>query len=269
MSICSDYLHCNPENQQEYARDSALVFQKCNDCGIIWRSPDSVDITKNYDEFYFESKNYEKNRTHKIKKSGWLITLASRFNRNLTDMLEVGCSVGNTLEAARQLGIGHLGTDISQFAIDYCSSRGLNARKTTMEQLLEEGFKFDLVFMQHVLEHFPDPFDVLLKCNRLLRVNGLILILVPNSLYKRASRGRGGHRFYSMMGVGSEHFVYFNYQNLNKVLTVTGFEIKQNNYPLFLRGNDSAWFFLNRLFRRGLSFFRVDQEILIIARKSG
>ncbi len=267
MSVCSNYFHCNPEKQEEYARDGDLVYHKCLNCGLIWRLPSSFGITKKYDASYFKSKNYSKNRNHKTEKSTWLINIARKFNPQISNLLEVGCSIGNTLEAARNLGINHLGIDISPFAVDFCRKYQLNAETASLEELIQREQNFDLIFMQHVLEHFPDPFETLKQCHELLGKEGLILILVPNSLFRRAEKGRGNHRFYSIRGVGSEHFVYFNYETLSKVLDFTGFEVVQKNYPVSVNGHDSVVFYANRQYRRNLSHFNGDQEILIIARR--
>lgn len=267
MLKCHEYLSCNPQNQTLYAKDEDLIFIKCEDCGIIWRSPESMDIQKKYDEHYFDSKKYSKRRKHKIKKSGWLIQMALEFNPELKNLLEVGCSVGNTLEAARNKNIGHLGIDISQYAVEYCKKKGLNAKQLTLEDLQKKDERFQLIFMQHVLEHFPDPFHTLKRCHQLLEEDGLIIILVPNADYRNAAKKRANHRFYNKNGVGTEHYAYFQYPSLSRVLRKNHFRILQKNYPLFMRSSRSVFFFLNRLFRKSLSLFHLDQEILIIAQK--
>jgi 2-polyprenyl-3-methyl-5-hydroxy-6-metoxy-1,4-benzoquinol methylase len=218
MLYCTKYLGCNPENQFIYSTDQNLKFIKCSDCGLIWRGTESMNFQKEYDKNYFASKNYTKNKKHKIKKSEWLIRIAQNLHPKIETLFEVGSSIGNTLQAAKNLNLNHLGIDVSDFAVNYCKENGLNAEKLTIEQVMDSGKRFDLIFMQHVLEHFPNPFETLSYCNQLLNEDGLILILVPNSNYKRAHKKREKHRFYSRQGVGSEHFVYFNYDSISKVL---------------------------------------------------
>jgi len=226
-----------------------------------------MNLQKEYDKNYFTSKNYTKNKAHKIKKSEWLIRIAQNHHPKIESLFEVGCSIGNTLQAAKNLNMNHLGTDVSDFAVNYCQENGLNAEKLTIEQVIDSGKRFDLIFMQHVLEHFPNPFETLTLCHQLLNKDGLILILVPNSEYKRSHAKREKHRFYSRQGVGTEHFVYFNYASISKVLAKTNFEVIQQNYPLFLKKYDNPEFFLNRFFRKNLSLWGGDQEIFLIAKK--
>lgn len=266
MSLCSIYFGCAPEHQELYSKDDDLTYHECLDCGIIWRDEESYDLELPYNQQYFESKNYEVNREHKIEKSGWLLDIAIDNNPKLHSLLEVGCSLGNTLEAASRKGLDHLGIDVSSFAVRYCQDRGLNASTETLQELVGKEEIFDLIFMQHVLEHFKDPFTILKQCNELLAPGGMVLILIPNSNYHSAKRQRNGHRFYSKKGVGIEHFVYFNYHNLSRVLASCGFKTVQSNYPFWV--NDSSLkFFLNRIGRRMLSTFNWDQELVILAEK--
>jgi predicted SAM-dependent methyltransferase len=193
--------------------------------------------------------------------------MALQFFPAAGSLLEIGCSVGNTLEAARLRKLSHLGTDVSQYAVEYCRSCGLNAEVRSLESLVDEQQQFDIVYMQHVLEHFRDPFQTIHHCYQLLNPGGVLIIIVPNSEYSRAEKQRGRHRFYSMKGVGPEHYVYFNYRSLEKVLEHEGFEVVQKNYPIRLKTNHSLSFFLNRIFRRSLRLFGADQEIVVLARK--
>lgn len=267
MHKCQVQLGCSGKNIYPYSRDGELKYNACGDCGLIWRSNDSMHLSKSYEQVYFDSKKYNKKRKHKVAKSGWLIDLTRTKHSFLNSMLEFGCSIGYTLEAARNRNIEHLGIDISKYAVETCKSLGLNAQVASFDNLLQVGKKYDLIFMQHVLEHFQDPFETLNDCYNLLEDEGVILILVPNSKYLRAEKKRSAHRFYSMKGVGAEHYVYFNYTNLQKVLQATGFEVIQKNYPVFITKYFSLEFFLNRVFRRLLTVFNSDQEILVIARK--
>ena len=268
MSLCSGFLGCNTNHTVLYSRDDDLSYHECRDCGIIWRDEKSFHLEKAYDQQYFDSKKYQKNRQHKIEKSGWLLDMARNFRPGLSSMLEIGCSLGNTLEAAQAREIDHLGIDISAYAIDYCRSKGLNASSKSLDQLIVEGHGYQVIFMQHVLEHFENPFQVLHQCHRLLDEQGLLIILIPNSQYRRSQKLRERHKFYSKRGVGLEHFVYFNYHNLERVLNSTGFEMVQRNYPLGVLKHDHLKFYFNRLVRRMLSMFRLDQELVVIAQKN-
>jgi 2-polyprenyl-3-methyl-5-hydroxy-6-metoxy-1,4-benzoquinol methylase len=225
-------------------------------------------VNLSYTSEYFSDKHYIKNRNHKIKKSGWLLDIALNFHPGINNLLEVGCSVGNTLEAAKLRKIDGFGIDISPFAVKYCREHRLNAENKTLEDLCSEGRQFDLICMQHVLEHFVNPFEVLGSCHKLLNKDGILLVMVPNSRFGPSVRKREKHFFYSMNGVGAEHFVYFDYFNLTHVLVSCRFDVVQKNYPVMIKGMNSPEFLLNRIGRRNLSLFNADQELLVVARKN-
>jgi 2-polyprenyl-3-methyl-5-hydroxy-6-metoxy-1,4-benzoquinol methylase len=227
-----------------------------------------LTVGLSYTSEYFSHKNYLKNRDHKIKKSGWLLDIALHFHPGIKNLLEVGCSVGNTLEAAKLRNIEGFGIDISPFAIKYCREHQLNAENKTLDELWSEGRQFDLIYMQHVLEHFVNPFEVLESCHKLLRKDGLLLVIVPNSRFNPSVRKREKHPFYSLNGVGAEHFVYFDYYNLTRVLVSCRFEVVQKNYPVMIKGMNSPEFLLNRIGRKSLSLFNADQELLLVASKN-
>lgn len=251
-----------------YSNSNGLKFILCTDCRLIWRSPESMEFHSHYSKNYVDSKNYLRNRSHKINKANWLLKIALYHQPQIRSLLEIGSSVGSTLEAARNLGFDHLGIDINDYAVSYCQNAGLHSRNITLDVLIVERQRFDIIFMQHVLEHFPNPFEVLSTCRELLNTGGLLEILVPNANYGPAARKREKHRFYSTKGVGPEHYVYFNYATLSRMLKLLGFKIIQKNYPLCVPGLFRIMPCLNKLFRRVLSIFHHDQEILIIAQKT-
>ena len=267
MALCRNYLGCAPDHLRKYAQDQRLVYNQCQDCGIIWRDEASFDLEQPYDQHYFDSKNYQKNRAHKVAKSGWLLDLARHFNPQISRLLEIGCSLGNTLEAAKKRNLWHLGIDVSEFAVEYCRQHQLNASNESLPELIQQQQQYDLILMQHVLEHFKDPFEVLSQCHQLLTAKGMVLILIPNADYGRAKRLRERHKFYSRAGVGIEHYVYFNYQNLPLALQACGFKVITKNYPLKLLKYDSFTFLCNRWGRRFLSLMGADQELVVLAQK--
>ena len=104
MYKCQEQLGCTGEHIKPYSKDGILKYDVCDDCGLIWRSADSMHLTKSYEQVYFDSKQYGKKRKHKVKKSGWLIDLAKAKHSHLKSLLEVGCSIGYTLETAKNTG---------------------------------------------------------------------------------------------------------------------------------------------------------------------
>jgi len=100
--------------------------------------------------------------------------------------LDVGCSTGFVVEAARDKGWEAIGIDLNPSAIEFGRSRGLDLRTVALE---EAGFAprtFDAVSLFDVLEHLLDPARTLRACTNLLAPGGILFLYVPN--FDSASR---------------------------------------------------------------------------------
>jgi len=111
--------------------------------------------------------------------------------------LDVGCSTGFVVEAARDKGWEAIGIDLNPSAIEFGRTRGLDLRTVALE---EAGFApgaFDAVSLFDVLEHLLDPRRTLRACADLLAPGGILFLYVPN--FDSASR--------LLMGVNA-HFIW-------------------------------------------------------------
>ena len=99
---------------------------------------------------------------------------ASRF-------LDVGCGAGILLQEMMDAGWTGTGLDISDSAI--AEARASLPAATLFVGTLESTpltGPYDLITMQHVLEHVPRPLECLRKCFDLLAPGGILLIAIPN-----------------------------------------------------------------------------------------
>jgi 2-polyprenyl-3-methyl-5-hydroxy-6-metoxy-1,4-benzoquinol methylase len=100
--------------------------------------------------------------------------------------LDVGCSTGFVVEAARNNGWQAVGLDLNPSAVEFGRSRGLDLRTATLEAAGFAPGSFDAVSLFDVLEHLLDPVRTLRACVDLLAPGGLLFLYVPN--YDSASR---------------------------------------------------------------------------------
>src|SRR5688572_25475287 len=82
--------------------------------------------------------------------------------------LDVGCSTGFVVEAARAAGWDATGIDLNPSAIEFGRTRGLDLRAVALEDGGFEAGRFDAVSLFDVLEHLIDPVPTLRACVRLL-----------------------------------------------------------------------------------------------------
>lgn len=95
--------------------------------------------------------------------------------------LDVGCGSGASVRAAADLGWSAVGLDLDpQLIAEGREGLGVDIRCTS---ILESGLPdaaFDLIKLRDVMEHLPDPYEVLVEIRRLLAPGGLALLVTPN-----------------------------------------------------------------------------------------
>lgn len=95
-------------------------------------------------------------------------------------LLDIGCGNGAYLLQMRALGWEVAGIDIDEQAIAACRARGLPVFLGTLEECRFPDESFDVVTMNHVIEHVPDPLRLLRECRRVLSPGGYLALVTPN-----------------------------------------------------------------------------------------
>jgi len=145
----------------------------------VYRSPEYQEIVR---DLGISSHEYRVQRFGRER----VDILARHLSAARPRMLDVGCSTGFVVEAARDRGWDAVGLDLNPSAIEYGKSRGLDVRNVALEDAGFEPDSFDAVCLFDVLEHLIDPARTLRACVRLLRREGILFLYVPN--YDSASR---------------------------------------------------------------------------------
>jgi 2-polyprenyl-3-methyl-5-hydroxy-6-metoxy-1,4-benzoquinol methylase len=98
-------------------------------------------------------------------------------------MLDIGCGTGGLIRTFSALAPGWrlAGHDLdSRHRESVLRIRGVERYYTGPVADIRD--RFDLITMQHVLEHIPDPVDLLRHVRELLNPGGLLFVQVPNAL---------------------------------------------------------------------------------------
>lgn len=96
-------------------------------------------------------------------------------------LLDVGCGDGKFLYSMQQKGWIVDGIDFDSKAIQSAKIRyGLDLRHGDLTQAALPGSTFDVVTMSHVVEHLPEPAQVLAEIRRLLKPAGRLILTTPN-----------------------------------------------------------------------------------------
>lgn len=96
-------------------------------------------------------------------------------------LLDVGCGNGVFLAKMRELGWSVVGVEPDSDAARIARERfGLTVFEGTLSEVQLPDGTADVVTMHHVIEHVPDPVEVLAECRRILNPGGLITVVTPN-----------------------------------------------------------------------------------------
>jgi SAM-dependent methyltransferase len=208
---------------------------------------DSDSLYENdYHDEYFRRLG-SKTVTAKIRLGAASGYLQNRHPRSL----DVGCSVGASVKAAKELGWNPSGVDISQSAVKFCRDQGFDCQKIEGVKLPFEDATFDLLTNWHVIEHVLDVTETLREWRRVLKPDGIMMLETPNSRFLKARLM--GPRYKKFWPKG--HLYTFDRKNLSSILERVGFEVLPNRlvggpfalppyltaYALAYRGYREVW----------------------------
>ena len=84
-------------------------------------------------------------------------------------------------DSYRTLGWETRGVEINPSAVEAARARGLDVAQGTIEDIAPPPGGFDLVLLNHVLEHVTDPLRVLRRARLLLAPAGRVRVVTPNA----------------------------------------------------------------------------------------
>jgi 2-polyprenyl-3-methyl-5-hydroxy-6-metoxy-1,4-benzoquinol methylase len=211
------------------ANTAAFQFEKFGysyfgcPCGFVflWPRPSEGELQqlyKKHGEEYWTSErmlNFAFSPTKSKREMRFVRRFASRGT-----LLDIGCSTGSFVKAAREGGFDAEGVDISAPAVQ-CGQR-LGLPLYALDILREStGKQYDIITLWATLEHLPDPVQHLLRARELLKAGGLLFVSVPN--YSGISQRILGKwdRY-----VGSDHLNYFRPKILRRAVERAGLTFK-------------------------------------------
>lgn len=182
--------------------------------------PDRRDI----DQIVQESQKYTNDQLQKEaffrRRATELMDLLESEKPGRGSLLDVGCAIGTELVVAAERGWQPLGIELSQTARELAVKQGLDVMAEPLERCSLPSASFDVVTLNHVLEHQPEPREFLYEVARVLRPDGKLFVSVPNVqtwLYY-IKRDRYSWTFQP------DHFLHFSVPTLQLTLRTAGFQ---------------------------------------------
>jgi 2-polyprenyl-3-methyl-5-hydroxy-6-metoxy-1,4-benzoquinol methylase len=230
-------------------------------CGLFWMDPMPVleDLPKAYASYYthgapdktryrrLRELYYEVKKAHlasalgyKSESVNWLARWLSKLllvfpERRLgiehdvlflaaqpgARLLDIGCGSGERLEKLQGLGWTVRGIDFDEKVVGMAKARGLDVTCGTIPGTWFPPDTFDVITMSHLIEHVPDPIELLKECHRILKPGGKVVLTTPNA-------SCWGHRLFRKSWRGLEpprHLHIFSPSSIQQTLRRAGFEL--------------------------------------------
>lgn len=141
-------------------------------------------------------------------------------------ILDIGSGTGHFLLHGKQRGWNTIGVEPSTKAAEHSRNLGLNIVETMMTRETVSQFDpVDVVHMSEVLEHLPNPEEMIQWAQQLLKPGGLICVLVPNDYNPLQKALQTALDFAPWWVAPPHHLNYFNFDSLRNLLQRNGFEI--------------------------------------------
>ncbi len=211
--------HFTPDHVKAYR------MVKCGQCGHIYCSPLPINLFEKYVEI--EDAEYLKGEAQRIATAEKVLKTL-RHHKSEGRLLDVGCSTGDFLRAAKQYYEVE-GIELSAWAAAIARARGLAIHEMPLSEFPADG-RFDVVTLWGVIEHLENPGREITQIHRLLRDNGILCIWTGNinSLTARIF----GEKWWYFMG---QHIQYFSDATLDLLLKRCGFSrVTITSYPYVL-----------------------------------
>ena len=226
-----EHVNCDLCNSNE----TTLLFTKddykhvkCNSCGLIYVNPRLRYSKDNLDSFYASDEDPEGliksllHRAYSARRQKIFCAELKKMEgyRESNRILDIGCSFGGFLYAAKNLGweakgieavydVGKHGKELYDLDIFF----------GTLEEAKLEPASFDVIRLNNIIEHIPLPSQFLADVSKLLRKGGLLSVSTPNfDSYSVSICGKEWIYF-----DGQHHIVLFTPATLEKILDKNGF----------------------------------------------
>jgi 2-polyprenyl-3-methyl-5-hydroxy-6-metoxy-1,4-benzoquinol methylase len=148
----------------------------------------------------------------------------------LNKFLDIGSGKGWALKFFKERSWDVLGLDYSELGClnhnpDYRENMVIGDIYDSIDKLIAVDKRFDCIWLDNVLEHVIDPFQLLDECRKLVTEHGIMVIEVPNDfsiVHKYLSENKYISRQFWV--AEPEHISYFNREGLISICQEAGWK---------------------------------------------
>ena len=212
----------------KYKINNDFIF-KCEGCGIMFSSFDREKSQELYNKAYYSSDNNNEGYSNYNAMS---ITHKSSFEKRLEFIernyqkggvvFDFGCALGHFCEVAKNRNWNVIGSDINTYAAQFVKKKyNINTFICDISHPPLKNDIADLICLYDLIEHTTYPRKALEAIKQILKNDGILHIVTPDSNCISA-KILGRYWFHYKP---KEHLFYFNKNNLKNLMEEIGFEI--------------------------------------------
>ena len=256
-SIC-EFCNSNKISLEYCIKDDSIY--KCNRCGIMFSDFDKEKSKLLYNKSYYSS---DDNNEGYSNYNGMSVTHKSTFEKRLDFIernykegglvLDFGCALGHFCEVAKNRNWNVIGSDINTYAAEFVKKKyNVDTFICDISNPPIKNNIADLVCLYDLIEHVPNPKKSLKAIKNILKDDGILHIVTPDS-NSISSIIFGRYWFHYKP---KEHLFYFNKHNLSKIL-------KQMGYNILKVRSNTSYMTLKDIFIRLSSYLGILSDFII------
>lgn len=221
--ICND--NCN-----SFINVKSFTIYKCNNCTFqfVWPLPTEEELSYIYNEKTLSGENstinyetYLRSKNQLTKEYAQVLKILNEFPSK-GKLLDVGCAAGFFLNYAKQNNWDVEGVEVSKDLSKFARQElGLNVHTGTLSNVALQPKSYDVVTLIGVIEHLDNPQSVIDNVNRVIKLNGVLIILTENveSFLSKVLKSKwNGY-------MPPEHLSYFSKKSIQYLIQSRGFRL--------------------------------------------
>lgn len=225
---------CSLTYSRRFLKSGTHELVQCSRCGLVRTETFRHGETSYKGDEYFTLKNqYVRQWDDFVAMFRTLVAKTAVYLPPPARFLDVGTGIGALLAAAREAGYRVQGVEFSPWATAFArEEKQLDVIAGTLAEAALKSGAYEVVVLNHVLEHVENPRELLAEVRRVLADDGLLVVGVPNvaSLMRSLKKGRWA----SLRP--EEHIWHFAPPTLRRLLRETGFsevgfEARESHVP--------------------------------------
>jgi 2-polyprenyl-3-methyl-5-hydroxy-6-metoxy-1,4-benzoquinol methylase len=237
------------EHQDLYRKNGCDIL-RCAACGLGRAEAEEFDPTAYYTENYFIGghadgyANYLMTDPVLRREFARTVGFIRRY-RSAGKLLELGCAYGFFLQEAKHY-FEVAGIELAEDAAAYCRRNGLRVVQGVADDASMSLLgQMDVIVLLDVIEHLPEPYEVLSLCARHLRPGGILLL----------TTGDFGSATAWLMGPGwrlmtpPQHLWFFTAESINRLASRLGLRVERMEHPWKIVPFSLMLFQLGRMLR--------------------